>query len=110
MNFWGRGLNEIWGHSLHIFVKNGKNTKEVFHLKRDIDKELIKCIIKAKRDLNTLNKNFETAEGELIDYYSYQIKANKSKLDYLIKEVKKQGISIDMINQMKIQIEEREVI
>jgi len=79
-------------------------------LKRDIDKELIKCIIKAKRDLNTLNKNFEIAEGELIDYYSYQIKANKSKLDYLIKEVKKQGISIDMINQMKIQIEEREAI
>jgi len=79
-------------------------------MKKDIDKELIKCIIKANRDLNTLNKNFETAEGELIDYYSYQIKANKSKLDYLIKEVKRQGISIDMINQMKIQIEEREAI
>ena len=79
-------------------------------MKKDIDKELIKCIIKAKRDLNTLSKNFETAEGELIDYYSYQIKANKSKLDYLIKEVKKQGITIDMINQMKIQIEEREAI
>ena len=79
-------------------------------MKKDIDKELIKCIIKAKRDLNTLNKNFETAEGELIDYYSYQIKANKSKLDYLIKEVKKQGISIDMINQMKIQIEERKAM
>ena len=79
-------------------------------LKKQIDKELIKCIIKAKRDLNTFNKNFETAEGELIDYYSYQIKANKSKLDYLIKEVKKQGISIDMINQMKMQIEEKEAM
>ena len=79
-------------------------------MKKEIDKELIKCVIRAKRDLNMLNKNFETAEGDLIDYYSYQIKANKSKLNYLIKEVKKQGISLDMINQMKIQIEEREAI
>jgi len=95
---------------LHIFAKIGKNSKEVFLLKKEIDKELIKCIIRAKRDLNMLNRNFETAEGELIDYYSYQIKANKSKLDYLIKEVKRQGITIDMINEMKIQIEEREAI
>ena len=79
-------------------------------MKKETDKELIKCIIRAKRDLNMLNENFETAEGDLIDYYSYQIKANKSKLDYLIKEVKKQGISLDMINQMKIQIEEREAM
>ena len=79
-------------------------------MKKEIDTELIKCIIKAKRDLDMLNKNFETAEDELIDYYAYQIKAHKSKLDYLIKEVKRKGMSIDMINQMKIQIQEREAI
>ena len=50
--------------------------------------ELIKCIRDTKRRLNTANKNFETAEAELIDYYAYQIKAEKAKLDYLIKEVK----------------------
>ena len=46
--------------------------------------ELLKCIRDAKRELNTANKNFETAEAELIDYYAYQIKAEKAKLDYLI--------------------------
>lgn len=76
-------------------------------MKEKIDTELIKCIIKAKRDLEMLNKNFETAEEDLIDYYSYQIKANKAKLNYLIKEVKRKGISMDMINQMKIEIDEK---
>ena len=76
-------------------------------MKEKIDEDLIKCIIKAKRDLELLNKNFETAEEDLIDYYAYQIKANRAKLNYLIKEVKRQGISMDMINQMQIQIDEK---
>ena len=37
---------------------------------------------------------------ELIDYYSYQIKANKSKLDYLMKKAKEQGIALDMTNEI----------
>ena len=51
--------------------------------------ELLKEILNTKQDLKIANKNFETAENELIDYYAYQIKANKAKLDYLIKHVKK---------------------
>ena len=78
-------------------------------MEKKIDKDLIKCIIRASRDIELLNKNFEVAEGELIDYYAYQIKANKSKLNYLIKEVKKQGISVDILNKMEIQIEERAI-
>jgi len=70
--------------------------------KNKIDFELIECILKTKRDLEIANKNFEQAENELIDYYSYQIKANKAKLDYLIKEVKEKGFSLDMINELKI--------
>lgn len=50
--------------------------------------ELIKSIIKTKRDLENANKNYEYAEGELIDYYLYQIKANQSKLNYLLKKSK----------------------
>ena len=43
-----------------------------------IDLDLIKCVIKTKRDLENATKNFEVAEEELIDYYSYQIKASKA--------------------------------
>ncbi|MGN1310418.1 MAG: DUF2508 family protein [Clostridia bacterium] len=76
----------------------------------NIDLELIKSVIKTKRDLENANKNFNIAEEELIDYYSYQIKANKAKLSYLIKEAKKQGYELDMINELKIKIQEKEAI
>lgn len=62
--------------------------------------ELIVSIIKTKNDLNSAHKNFEFAEEGLIDYYSYQIKANQTKLDYLMKKAQKKGIALDMINEI----------
>ncbi len=69
-----------------------------------IEVELIESILKTKRDLDVSSKNFEQAEGDLIDYYLYQIKANKAKLDYLIKEVKQKGYSLNVIDELKIRI------
>ena len=62
--------------------------------------ELIISIIKTKRELDSNNKNFEYAEEGLIDYYSYQIKADQAKLDYLVKKAKEKGIILDMINEI----------
>lgn len=75
-----------------------------------IDLELIKSVIKTKRELEIANQNFNIAEGELIDYYSYQIKANKSKLSYLMKQAKEQGYELDTINELRIKTQEKEVI
>ena len=75
-----------------------------------IDLDFIKSIIKTKRELEIANMNFDIAEAELIDYYSYQIKANKAKLSYLIKEAKKNGYTVDMINELKAKIIEKEAI
>ncbi len=72
--------------------------------------ELLKCILETKRELTVANKNFEVAEEDLIDYYSYQIKANKAKLDYLIKEVKQRGIAVDMINNLQIGLDQTKAI
>ena len=66
------------------------------------DLELIVSVLKTKQDLNLAHKNFEYAEEGLIDYYSYQIKANQTKLDYLMKKARKKGIALDMINEMYI--------
>lgn len=66
------------------------------------DLELIISVLKTKQDLNLAHKNFEYAEEGLIDYYSYQIKANQTKLDYLMKKAKKKGIALDMINEIYI--------
>ena len=76
----------------------------------NIDLELIKSVIKTKRDLENANKNFGIAEDELIDYYAYQIKANKAKFSYLIKQAKEQGYELDMINELKIKIQEKQAI
>ena len=75
-----------------------------------IDLELIKSIIKTKMELENASKNFGIAEAELIDYYAYQIKANKAKLSYLIKEAKQKGYELDMLHELKIKIQERQAI
>lgn len=77
-------------------LKLVEKTEEEFNI------ELIKSIIKTKTDLENANKNYEFAEGELIDYYLYQIKANQSKLNYLLKKAKRNGIIIDMIKEIEI--------
>lgn len=66
------------------------------------DLELIISVVKTKQELNLAHKNFEYAEEGLIDYYAYQIKANQTKLDYLMKKARKKGIALDMINEMYI--------
>ena len=78
-----------------------KELKIVEKTDREKEIELIRNIIKTREELKNANKNFEFAEGELIDYYTYQIKANQSKLDYLIKIAKSKGIVVDMINDIK---------
>lgn len=64
--------------------------------------QLIKSILETKIELENANINFESAEAEMIDYYSYQIKANKSKFDYLIRKIKHYKINIDMIKRTQL--------
>ena len=45
--------------------------------------------------------NFEYAEDDMIDYYTYQIKAHQSKLDYLIKIAKRNGMELSRIDELK---------
>lgn len=68
----------------------------------DPNSELIRSIIKTREELNSANKNFEFAEGELIDYYLYQIKATKSKYNYLIKKAKKLGLIVSRTDELEI--------
>lgn len=79
--------------------------------KTDLEKEveLVRNIIVVKEELKAANENFEFVEDELIDYYTYQIKANQSKLNYLIRQAKTKGITIDMINQIKIRLYNEEL-
>jgi len=72
--------------------------------------ELIKSIITTNKELRIAIQNFEQAEDELIDYYSYQIKANKAKMNYLIREVKQNGVVLDTLNALKVRLSWEEAI
>lgn len=63
--------------------------------------ELMRTIIETKEILKVARSNFEYAEDDLIDYYTYQIKANQSKLDYLIKIAKRKGMVLSRVNELK---------
>ena len=66
--------------------------------------ELMQTIIETKESLKVARSNFEYAEDDLIDYYTYQIKAHQSKLDYLIKIAKRKGIVLSRINELKTRV------
>lgn len=80
------------------YIRESKITEKT---EMEKEKELIMSIIKTREELKIANKNFEYAQGDLVDYYAYQIKANQAKLDYLIKLAKEKQIQVDMINDMK---------
>mgnify|MGYP004509554221 FL=1 len=81
------------------FVKEHK-IKEL--TAKDKDEDIIKNVIKAKSELECSINNFEYAENDLIDYFSYQIKANQAKLDYLLKKAKRRGILLSMIEEIEM--------
>ena len=64
--------------------------------------ELIKNIMLTKEMLLQAHNNFEYADKDLVDYYTYNIKANQAKLDYLIKQAKNWGL---MINEVRVKFE-----
>lgn len=64
--------------------------------------ELMTSMINVKKELEEASKNFEFAEGDLIDYYTYQMKASRAKMDYIVKKAKEDGVALDMIEQIDI--------
>lgn len=78
-----------------------KEKKSIDKSKEEMNKILIQSIINTNANIQAAQKNYEFAEGELIDYYLYTIKANQSKLDYLIKKSKKNGIELNRIEKLQ---------
>ncbi len=56
--------------------------------------ELLDSIKSVRETLNNMYNNLQYADSDLIDYYTYQIKAEESKYNYLIKQAKKKNLNI----------------
>ena len=100
-----------------VYERDDKKMQNDFYVreekiveKTEIEKEaeLIKSIIKTREELKIANRNFEYAQDGLVDYYTYQIKSNQEKLDYLLKLAKTKGIQVDMVNGMRFSSWEEE--
>lgn len=89
------------------FVKENKIYEKT---EEETQEELIKAIIQTKKQLELASKNFEYADGDLIDYYTYEIKANRARLDYLVKKAKSKSITVDIVKQLKIRLFEDKVV
>lgn len=88
-----------------------KEKKIIDKSKEEMNKMLIQSIINTNNNIEIAQKNYEFAEDDLIDYYLYIIKANQSKLNYLIKTSKKNGIELSRIEKLKIMnLEENQVV
>ena len=59
------------------------------------ESELIDNIRFVKNSLNNMYKNLEFAEGDLVDYFTYQIKAEEAKYNYLIKKAKNKNLTFE---------------
>ena len=68
---------------------------------KEKENELMQTIIETKEMLKSAISNFDYAEDDLIDYYTYQIKAHQAKLDYLIKIAKRKGLALSRVNELK---------
>lgn len=88
-----------------------KEKKIVDKSKEEMNKMLIQSIINTSNNIKIAQKNYEFAEDDLIDYYLYSIKANQSKLNYLIKTSKKNGIELSRIEKLQLMnLEENQVV
>lgn len=69
-----------------------KETKIVEKTEKEQKENLLEEIEKSKKKLLAFYENINFAEGNLIDYYTYQIKAEEAKYGYLIKKIKENKI------------------
>lgn len=59
------------------------------------EKSLVECINNARKEWINANTSFEYAvESELVDYYTYKIKAYQVRYEYLLKIAKEKGLSL----------------
>lgn len=56
------------------------------------DSDLLNNINLVKNNLSNIYNNIQFADSDLIDYYTYQIKAEEAKYNYLIKQAKKRKL------------------
>ncbi len=62
-------------------------------------REILECVKASKNQLEIATMNFEYADSEeLVDYYTYVIKACQVRYGYYLKQAKDMGLTVDTLN------------
>ena len=64
---------------------------------KEKERDLMLTILQTKKSIQEANINYEYADGKLIDYFLYTMKAEQAKLDYLIETAKSKGLSLELV-------------
>ena len=72
-----------------------KESKIIDKNEEEKDEELKETIKDVNNNLMNMYKNLQFANSDLIDYYTYQIKAEEAKYSYLRKLAKKRNLNIN---------------
>lgn len=104
MDFNPQRIQNVRNHKSSIFSKIfnlfsiGNKTEEAVESGNSENDELLENIKNARKEWADACANFEYVnEEEVVDYYTYKIKACQVKYDYLIKKAKEKGIKVDII-------------
>jgi hypothetical protein len=90
-----RGLNKLLRKVFNRETINHKVTAST-----DDNYELLACISDAKKEWSDANTRFEYADKqELVDYYTYKIKACQVRYEYFLKRAKEKGLTVHIENQ-----------
>ena len=78
-----------------MYDEFSKETKIKDRTEEEKEYELIENIKFVKNTLNNMYRNLQFADGDLIDYFTYQIKAEEAKYNYLIKKAKNKNLTFE---------------
>ena len=67
-----------------------KEEKILNKSEEDIKTELLNGLNSVKNSLKSSYNNIKYAEGDLVDYYIYKIKAEEARYAYLLKRIKEE--------------------
>jgi len=84
----------FWKRNVKMYSEFIKEFKIEEKTEDERDKELLDTIKFVKKNLGNMYNNLQYADSDLIDYFTYQIKAEEAKYSYLIKKAKKRNLNI----------------
>jgi hypothetical protein len=76
------------------------NSETAVNHHTDEESEILECLRSAREEWMDANRNFKYADDEeMIDYFTYKIKASEVRYEFYLKKAKEKGIKVNQIEK-----------